>query len=229
MNSGLDLRSLAGAVLRSCPPLSAESRRFIQAAHGQLAEGSPVSLEAIARRADIAAEAAAAVVVRMPGLARFNRAGDVVGFLGLSLDPTPHVFEVNDLVLYTWCAWDSLFISRLLGTPARVISRCPVTGDSIQLGVTPDAVHDVAPPETVVSFLIACDPRQANGVVGACCEHIHFLSSARAGEEWLLAHRVGAVLSLGDAFELGRLFVDEVLRGGLASPHIDTQLAAATA
>jgi alkylmercury lyase len=32
---------------------------------------------------------------------------------------------MNDRTLWTWCAWDSLFLPEILGHPARVTSPDP--------------------------------------------------------------------------------------------------------
>jgi alkylmercury lyase len=40
-----------------------------------------------------------------------------------------HRFEINGLTLWTWCAWDSLFIPEILAQTARVASRDPETGE----------------------------------------------------------------------------------------------------
>ena len=38
-----------------------------------------------------------------------------------------HRFEVAGRTLYTWCAWDSLFLPQILGQEAEVESTCPLT------------------------------------------------------------------------------------------------------
>jgi alkylmercury lyase len=216
-HNGIDLKRLAETVLTPCRPLSPQDQRLIGAAYRVLAEGAPASVEEIADAAGLSREAAVAFVGEMPGVARFDSKGQIVGFLGLSLTATPHRMVMNGVMLYTWCAWDSLFLPRVLGIDATVTSRCPITGTTIAMVVGADAIGDVSPPETMLSFLVACDARHATGVVAACCEHIHFLGSAAAGDRWLITHRVGAVLTLGDAMELARIFADNVL-GGPAAP-----------
>src|SRR6266508_6848529 len=98
-----------------------------------LARGSPVAparLAASARRekADVRA-----TLRRWPNVRRDDR-DRVVAFGGLSLCPTEHRFDVGGRRLYTWCAWDMLFLPRLLDRHARVESRCPVTGTEVRRG-----------------------------------------------------------------------------------------------
>lgn len=44
--------------------------------------------------------------------------GRVLGFGGLTVAPMHHRFEVGGRILWTWCAWDSLFIPGTLGRQA---------------------------------------------------------------------------------------------------------------
>ena len=55
--------------------------------------------------------------------------------------------------MWTWCAWDSLFIPEILGRSARVTSPDPETGEIVRLVVTPDGIKSVVPDGAVVSFI----------------------------------------------------------------------------
>src|SRR3989442_9036358 len=39
-----------------------------------------------------------------------DKQGRIIGFGGLAVREMPHRFKVDGRTLYTWCAWDSLFI-----------------------------------------------------------------------------------------------------------------------
>src|SRR5260370_37014193 len=97
----------------------------------------------------------------------------------------PHRFEVDGRTLWTWCAWDSLFIPEILGRPARVASADPDTGEIVRLVVTPDRVESAVPDGAVVSFI----PPAAKGFDGGAanvmanfCPLVFFLSSRAYGE-----------------------------------------------
>ena len=89
----------------------------------------------------------------MPGLPRDDR-GRVVSFLGLSLTETPHRLELDDATLYAWCAWDALFLPRLIDRTARVRSACRQTGETISLTVSSQAVEELSPASAHVSMLV---------------------------------------------------------------------------
>lgn len=213
----MTLQDLTTAVLRSCAPFNERERAIIHAAYFALVDGVPASIGRIAERAGCSADVVSATFERWPGLARIDRAGGVRSILGLSISPTPHQLEVGGRTLYTWCAWDSLFIPRVLQSTGRVRSHCPVSGRPVHLLVTPDGPTDPDPADVRVSFILAsCDiasrDRDGRGeTVGVCCEHTHFLAAEDAAERWRRDHPEGTVLTLAEAAELARLFVDTSL------------------
>lgn len=106
--------------------------------------------------------------------------------------------------LYTWCAWDSLFIPGIIGKPAEVESLCPVTRTPISLVVAPKGIRRVNPEGAVVSFLTP-DRTFDRNVLTNFCHFVHFFSSAEAGRAWTAQHPGTFLLSVEEAFALGQL------------------------
>lgn len=169
----------------------------------QLALGEPVTPAAVAATSARDEATVTVALARWPNVKLDDR-GRVVGFSGLSLRPTAHRFEVGGRPLYTWCPWDTLFLPALLGQPARVRSRCPLTGTEVRLTVDPQAVRDSHPDPLRVSFP---PPAAASidDITGSFCCHVHFLAGPAAAQRWLAEHDGALVLTLDEAFELGRL------------------------
>jgi alkylmercury lyase len=158
----------------------------------ELANGQPV---AISRLPD----GAEPVLASWPNV-KYDEDDRIVAFSGLSLTPTAHRFTVGGRQLYTWCAWDTLFLPAMLDQSADVISTCPVTGRSVWLTVDPNGVRHFDPQPLWVSFPPAATTSTAD-ITGTFCCHVHFLA---APEPWLHEHPEGTVLSVHDAYELGR-------------------------
>ena len=93
---------------------------------------------------------------------------------GLALSETAHGYATDGRQLYTWCAWDTLFITPILDQVAEVRSSCPVTGRPVSLTVGPEGLRRVEPPETVVSFLSPQQP-WADDVITTFCHGVAFL------------------------------------------------------
>lgn len=198
------LDELAAAVSKAAPDFDAEQQLLALNLYRRLAEGSPASAADVAERAGGDVERVEEVLRSWPGIYRDDR-GRVVGFWGLTtnrLTPT-HVFEIEGRELFTWCAWDTLFLPGILGTTARVESRCPTTGETISLVVSPERVVETSHPAAVVSFLTPHRDFDAD-VIQSFCHFVHLFASSEAGGTWTAEHPGTFLLSLEDAFELGR-------------------------
>lgn len=216
INSTEDLRDIAKRVLRLTHPLTRVEQRLIREGQRGLVNGEPLTIAELARLAKITPFEIPEVLGQLPGLVHYDEKGRVVGLLGLSLQCSATRFDAAGRIVSTWCAWDSLFIPRVIGKRARIASHCPITKKLIQLVVGPEGVISTSAPELRVSFLLASETEEGSGVVGACCSHIHFLATRQAADLWISAHPEGFVLTLDEAWEVGRLFVDEFL---LAQPE----------
>jgi alkylmercury lyase len=147
-----------------------------------LARGKPVTDAALAAASERAIDDVATQLARWPNLERDADAA-VIGFSGLTLRPTGHSFQVDGRHLHTWCAWDTLFLPRLLDATARVRSTCPVTGRRVELVVAPDGVDQAGPPGIHASFPPLASTSCAD-ITGTFCCHVQFLASADAARAW---------------------------------------------
>jgi alkylmercury lyase len=160
-------------------------------------------LRALAKGEPVGGAALTAAAERWPNVER-DEHGRVVAFSGLSLTPSAHRFTIGSRQMYTWCAWDTLFLPALLNQRARVQSNCPVTGTPVRLTVEQSGVRDVDPEDVWMSFPPPGTASTAD-ITGTFCCHVHFLAGRAAADQWLSRHPEATVLSLPDAFELGRL------------------------
>ena len=202
----------AADLLCTIPRFTEDASRLARELYGQLAQGKPVAHESLAEALGVSVDDVMALLAdeQLKASAFYDDENRVIGFRGLAVAPMPHRFEVEGRNLFTWCAVDSLFIPELLGQSARVESKDPRTGRTIRLTVTPGGVESVDPAETVMSY-VAGDPevRKTNPakVMATFCHHIYYLESPEVGAEWAREHGHGAfVVSLEEAFELGRIF-----------------------
>jgi alkylmercury lyase len=195
-----DISELADALNVANPFLDKGGRRLALAIYELLAEGRPVSIEEIAKRTDADPAWVGETLDDWTGVFRDDD-GRVIAFWGLALPEMPHTFELNGRTLYTWCAWDPLFIAPLLGSDARVTSTCPVTGRTITLLVGPDGVRGVDPPEAVLSFLRP-SAEMREDVIESFCHYVLLFSSRDAAAVWIAEHPGTFVLALEEAFKL---------------------------
>jgi alkylmercury lyase len=193
---------LTNEINEANPELTTEERRLALALYGLLAEGEPVGVGELAKRADREQEWVRGRLDAWSGVFRDDD-GRVIGFWGLALADMPHRFVVDGRTLYTWCAFDPLFLAPLLEATAHVISRCPVTGETITLTVNAEGVRDIEPPGAVLSFLKPADGF-SDDVIERFCHYIHLFASQDAANTWVAEHAGTFVLPIDEAFELGR-------------------------
>jgi alkylmercury lyase len=169
----------------------------------ELSQGQPVSAAALATSTDRDESDVTGTLSRWPNVRRDERER-VEAFGGLSLHPTKHRFDVGGRRIYTWCAWDTLFLPALLDDQAHVESICPKTGTEVRLTVAPDGVLTAHPQDVWVSLPPPAQTSTDEIVESFCC-HVHFLAGADTADGWASARPGTFALGLADAFELGRL------------------------
>lgn len=203
MDGVVQLAELADKVVGAEPRFDATGQRVAVALYRMLGEGAPVPVSRLAASLGLSEDAIRDALESWAVF--YDRAGAVIGFGGLTVvEMPPHRLIVNGRSLYTWCAWDSLFIPGILDKTARVESVCPVTRTPIAMTVTPAGVADLTPPTTVVSFLTP-ERRFDQNVIDSFCHFVHFFQTSQAGEEWTGRHPGTFLLSVQEAFTLGRL------------------------
>lgn len=115
-------------------------------------------------------------------------------------------FEVEGQKMFTWCAWDALFIPELIGQTAHVESICPITKETIQLKVTPSGVTEITPTSAVMSYVETEADNLRADVIKSFCHNVLFFSSEEAGSQWIKDQEgMYSLFSIEDAFRLGQV------------------------
>lgn len=199
----VDLADLLNAFPEEFHELTPDQQNISLQLYRTLAEGRPVSPARIAATLRLAEPGVRAILDGWPGV-YYDDDRCVIGYWGLAVREMDHRFEVEGKILYTWCAWDSLFLPELIRMTARVESSCPVTGARIRLTVSPEGVQECHPAESVMSFLKPQAGRFRQDVIQHFCHYVHFFSSPEVGAQWVAEHEGTFLLSLDQALELAR-------------------------
>lgn len=195
----------------SCDALNLDDAALLRAAYTVLLESDPIAADALATKAGVSVTKLKDLLRRRPGVARSDADVRIHGYVRPSLEPTPHAFSVAGRTAWGWCAWDGLFIPRVVRVMARLTPACPVTREPVSIVVHPRGVQDVNPPAAVMS-LVGSNGRAANGM-GACCPFVHFLGPEDGGTRWQATHPAGCVLNIDQAWQLAQTFADSKLSG----------------
>jgi alkylmercury lyase len=196
------VQQLSEAIAAATIDIDEQGRRIGIAVYDLLAQGDPVTPAEIAAHAHQPEGVVVATLQGWPGVF-WDDQGRVVGFWGLAIPEMDHRFHAeNGKPMYAWCALDPFLIVPVIGRPARVESKDPVTGEPITMSVTPGGINDLSPATTVVSFLAPNKPFDFD-VIESFCHFVLNFASRESAERWA-AEREGIVLlPTAEAFEVG--------------------------
>ncbi len=196
------LEAIAQAVMQRQERYQRNTLLFDQLAQF-LVQGRPVAPELLVSLLHRELDEVRSILRAHPEL-EYDAQGNLVGS-GLTLVPTAHQFQVEQRILFAWCAFDTLTYPVGLHLSAQVTSRCPVTGRSIHLTVTPEQVLDLDPAEAQVSLVVDVAAERCHNVREDVCNYGHFFASREAATPWQAAHRQAVILSVEEAYQVGKL------------------------
>lgn len=185
-------------------PLSDVERRVATCLYRCLAQGQPVPAAALAEQAGLPQKAVQETLRAWPGVFRDGDAR-VIGFWGLTIIPMEHQLTVDGRTLYTWCAWDTLFIPEILDRSASVRSTSAVDGAEIVFEVGPQGVTNLRAPNAMLSFVLPSDEAWTREIQTNFCHFVRFFRDADEGERWLRTRPDGFLLPLEQAYLAARL------------------------
>ena len=208
----IDLRELVARVTASVRTTGGSALIHVVPPKLDLLTGSkPRYTEEIAAASCNSMEESRTRVDKCPNTERDEQGRDVG--LGLTLRPTPHRLELEGRTLFAWCALDALLFPVLLRRAASIESPCRGTGEPVRAEVTHAGIVTVEPPSAVVSIVAA---RDLTSVRSVGCNNTHFISSPEAASRWLEKLPEVTILSVEEAFRLGRLIAEGLL--GISRP-----------
>jgi alkylmercury lyase len=188
-----------------------EEQRAAVALYRELAKGQAVDATQLGRALGVSVSESSALLRRdsLKCAIYPDDEGRVLGFGGLAAAPMHHRFTVDGRELWTWCAWDSLFLPEIIGRPARVASPDPETGEVVRLIVTPQRIESVEPSGAVISFVwpdAESFRTSAANIMAKFCHFIYFFASPTSGERWATKNPGTFLCTLDDAFVLAKRF-----------------------
>jgi alkylmercury lyase len=216
MTTAPDINELADRLTAAMPRLDAPEQQIAVTLIRELGLGAPVSVSQLATAAGLPETQTAHTLERFPGVFR-DEEQRIVGFMGLTvIEMGHHRIHLDGQTLSAWCALDTLFLPELIGATVTVTSRSPASEAEVSLTVTPAGPTDVRPPETVVSLLLPEGEFGAD-VIQRFCHFVHFFTSPEDSEAWTAEHPGTFLLTVDDAYRLGRLMNRAVFGDALAA------------
>jgi Alkylmercury lyase len=184
-----------------------------------LSAGQPVSVPDASAAAGMPALRAEAALRSWPGVF-WDDHGRVTGFWGLALSEMPHRVRHAGTDLGAWCAWDPLFLARVIGD-LQVNTADPVSGKLIVYRIGQDgAITGASHPQSVLSFLRPDQPWR-DDVITTFCHYVLQFTGPVTAQQWTAAHPGTFVISLEAAAELARRHAARAFGAASARPARD--------
>lgn len=127
-----------------------------------------------------------------------NEKQQVVGFLGMTLVPTQHKITVEETVLYTWCAGDTLLFPEFLSFSATIESIDPISKQVVRLAVNENLLEWTYPEPLYISWVNEIDREKIRKTM---CNRTHFFASKETASQWQNQNQDVAILSVEDFFD----------------------------
>ncbi len=191
------------------PDFGPDKSRLLIKVWRTLVNGNPVTKEQIEQIAGELGSPVDPVHEFLSQVTERDGGDNIVGLMGLSLNEDwSHRFNVDGVSLRTWCAWDTLFLPGMVGKTVVVESESPVSGETVRLVVSPEKVESSTPPGAVVS-IATIDPAiqdvsSVEAIWSNFCHQVFFFPSRDEAEQWAEGKTNIAILSVHDAYELGK-------------------------
>jgi alkylmercury lyase len=207
------VESVSEAIKGAMPLLDATDRQIAAAVYRLMSLGKPVEPAAISGAVGIDVDHVKAKLASWPGVYRDKR-GRVAGFWGhaiAKLDPE-YRLSAGGQTTFAWCALDTLFIPGIIGKTVRVDATDPISGQPISILVDHAGARGVSPAGTVMSVVVPDGPFGYD-VIESFCHRVHFFASAETGAKWIAEHPDTTLLSVAEAFEVGRALTTRITPG----------------
>ncbi len=201
--SNTDLLQISNYFIQAFPAMNKLEQQIALAIYRLLALAKPVTIESIVKVTSHKKELIDNIVHSWPGVF-FDDDNAIIGFWGITIAEMPHRMTINEHTVYAWCAWDALFIPELINVTTWVNSECPVTKQNIELQVSPTQVKAINNENVVVSFLKPDMDDFNNDITASFCHFVFFFANRKAGEQWCTEQPNTFLLSLDDAFTVGK-------------------------
>jgi len=179
-----NLQSTVQQLQKLLPNLKKEERQISKFLYQKLALGNSVPIETIANELQIPIQDIQ-VHLKQMAYVEYSATGEISAYRGVTLNQTKHCIFHNNVKIYTWCAFDTLFLADLLVEPVSISSNCPVCGKAIACKVTDRNLTSSKDSDTVMSFIIPNKVDYCEDLQNAFCCKVHFFCNEKCGSEWI--------------------------------------------
>ena len=204
-------QALEQLFIQAFPALDTQAQQQGLQLYQQLAKGKAISVTELAKLWSLTETHTKELLDSWTGVA-FDQDQAIKGFWGVDTEATSHCFYLNDTQLYTWCAWDLLFMPHIYKQTIKASTVCPISGQTIQLSISEQGIETVSPAGAMITFIEPELSALKANVTQSFCQYIFFVASEAEGEQWKSKQENGFLMSMHDGFELGKKIIQTIFK-----------------
>ncbi len=171
-----------------------------------LAAGQAVEVRALAQKLELKTAQVHAILKQIPASnIVWDQDGNISAYRGLDINKSGHRIVIAEKNLYTWCAFDCLFLPELLQCEAEIFSTCPQTGDEIRLRLDSKGKPHRWVDNLFVSFIAPELSDYHHNLRQTFCCHVNFFAAKTTGAAWIKRHAGTVLIPLEEAIKLATI------------------------
>ncbi len=146
-------------------------------------------------------------VLKSNDMVVFSCGGDPVGAYPFTMEQREHKVQVNGHQVHAMCALDALAVSPMFGLPARIDSRCRVSGDSVVIEQTGETIKNKDQAGNVRFGIIWGAASGCTCCADSLCMEMMFLKDGTTAAQWLAEDPADReIFTLEEAITFGARF-----------------------
>ncbi len=171
------LQSAIDGLIDLLPQLNKDCRDLSQLLYFELVKGKAVTLQHLKSISGYS-EARLITLLSQLNYLHYNDDRAIVAYRGITLMPTQYRIEIDffteKTVVFTWCAFDSLFLADLLKQNLTIFAECPTCHQAIKLALANNKTFDSTKYPLYMSFILPSRDSYNQDLVNSFCDNIHF-------------------------------------------------------
>lgn len=172
-----NLKTSIEGLINLLPQLKKETRVLARLIYLELAKGKPVTFEQLENISGYP-EAQLTTILDELNYLEYDHNQAIVAYRGITLTPTPYRIEIDFLtektIVFSWCAFDALFLADLLQQNLTIFAECPSCHQAIKLTFVNNKNHNSAKYHHYMSFILPSRDNYNQDLVNSFCGYIHF-------------------------------------------------------
>ena len=185
------------------PKLSELEKRVSTYLYIELVKGYPVPLAKIEKQFSIPEEQVRKLLGEL-AYVEHNQNDEIIAYRGVTLSPTKHTLVTEDSTVYTWCAFDTLFLLDLIDKPAHIHSTCAECDKKLMLKPSMLASSQFENTSIVMSFLVPEPSAYQESLRASFCCKVHLFCNAACGQQWTSQQNNIELFSVDDSLTIAR-------------------------